>query len=644
MADPQRAPYGSWKSPLTPERIVTDLVGLGSPWLEGDTAYWLEGRPSEAGRSTLLRRTAAGVVTEITPTPFNVRTRVHEYGGGAYVVGAGTVYVVNYTDQQIYVARDDETPTPLTPPGPWRYADFVPDAARARLIAVREDHATLDTAGQATATLVALALAGDDAGTVLTQGYDFYSNPRLSADGTRLCWLAWNHPNLPWDGTELWTATIGADGLLTGAVQVAGGVEESIFQPEWGPDGALYFVSDRSGWWNLYRYDGTTTHALCPLEAEFGGPQWVFRSTTYGFSADRIVCAYNQAGTWSLATLPLTGGSLTPLALPYTVINNPMVAGKRVLFVGASPTRLPELVLLDLATGVPTVLTQSGSLTIDPAYLSPPQTLAFPTTGGQTAYGFYYPPHNRDFVAPAGELPPLLVQVHGGPTAATTPTLRTAVQYWTSRGFAVLDVNYGGSTGYGRAYRKRLNGQWGVVDVEDCLAGARYLVDQRLVDGARLAISGGSAGGYTVLAALTFHDLFAAGASHFGISDLIGDAAGTHKFESRYSDRLVGTLPEAEPIYRARSPLFFADQVSCPVIFFQGLDDPIVLPAQAEIMVAALRARGVPVAYLAFPGESHGFRQAATQRRVLEAELDFYGRIFGFTLADPVEPVEIENL
>lgn len=644
MAGSQIAPYGSWQSPLTPQRIVGDVVSLGAPWLDGETAYWLEGRPSEGGRTTLLRRTADGRVTEITPAPFNVRTRVHEYGGGAYLVADGVVYAVNYADQQIYAVRDDTAPTPLTPPGPWRYADFVIDPARARLIAVREDHDTPDAAGQATATLVAVALAGGDAGTVLAQGYDFYSNPRLNADGTRLCWLAWNHPNLPWDGTDLWTAGLGADGQLAEPVQVAGGVAESIFQPEWGPDGALYFVSDRSGWWNLYRHDGSATVALCPLEAEFGGPQWGFRSTTYGFSADRIVCAYNQAGTWSLATLPLTGGALTPIPLPYTVINSPVVAGNHVLFVGASPAALPELALLDIVAGTPAVLQQSGSLTVEPAYLSPPQTLAFPTTGGQTAYGFYYPPHNSDFHAPAGELPPLLVLVHGGPTSATTPALRPGVQYWTSRGFAVLDVNYGGSTGYGRAYRERLNGQWGVVDVDDCLAGARYLVDQGWVDGARLAISGGSAGGYTVLAAVTFHDVFGAGASHFGISDLIGDAAGTHKFESRYSDRLVGPLPAAEAIYHARSPIFFADQVACPVIFFQGLDDPIVLPAQAAIMVEALRARGVPVAYLAFPGESHGFRQAATQRRVLEAELDFYGRIFGFTLADPVEPVEIENL
>ncbi len=644
MADPQIAPYGSWKSPLTPERIVADLVALGSPWLEGDTAYWLEGRPSEEGRTTLLRRSAGGPVTEITPAPFNVRTRVHEYGGGAYLVAAGVAYAVNYTDQRLYRCTGAGAPTPVTPAGPWRYADFVLDHSRARLIAVREDHGTPDAAGQAGATLVALPLTGGDAGTVLTQGYDFYSNPRLSPDGTHLCWLAWNHPNLPWDGTDLWTAKIGADGLLADPLQVAGGLEESIFQPEWGPDGALYSVSDRSGWWNLYRHDGTATVALCPLEAEFGEPQWVFRSTTYGFSGDRLVCAYNQAGTWSLATLPLTGGALTTLPLPYTVINDPMVAANRVLFVGASPTTLPELVVLDLATGTPTVLTQSGSLTVPPAYLSPPQTLAFPTTGGQTAYGFYYPPHNADFVAPAGELPPLLVRVHGGPTSATTPALKPNLQYWTSRGFAVLDVNYGGSTGYGSAYRRRLNGQWGVVDVDDCLAGARYLVAQGWVDGARLAISGGSAGGYTVLAAVTFHDLFAAGASHFGISDLIGDAAGTHKFESRYSDRLVGSLPEATETYRARSPIYFAEQVACPVIFFQGLDDPIVLPAQAEIMVAALRARGVPVAYLAFPGESHGFRQAATQRRVLEAELYFYGRIFGFALADPVEPVEIDNL
>jgi dipeptidyl aminopeptidase/acylaminoacyl peptidase len=645
MAGPQIAPFGSWQSPLTPERIVGVVVNLQSPMLDGTRLYWLEGRPTEGGRNVLLRRTADGAVAECTPAPFNVRSRVHEYGGGAYLPAGDTVYCVNYADQQIYRLAADGPPTPLTPPGPWRYADFVLDATRNRLIAVREDHGVPDASRNAVAAVVAISLDGGDSGTVLVQGHDFYSNPRLSPDGSRLAWLAWDHPNLPWDGTDLWVAPLDAKGAPGTPLHVAGGPEESIFQPEWGTDGALYFVSDRTGWWNLYRWDGTTTTALCPMEAEFGAPQWGFRTTTYGFAgADRIVAAYSESGAWQLGTLPLTGGPLTTLDQPYRMINNPVAGANRVVFVGATPTSLMALVDLDLTTGTATEVRESSRLTVEPDYMSLPETVAFPTIGGATAYGFLYAPQNPAFAAPDGERPPLLVFAHGGPTSATVPVLRLSVLYWTSRGFAVLDVNYGGSTGYGRAYRERLNGQWGVVDVEDCLAGARYLVSQGRADGKRLAISGGSAGGYTVLAATAFHNLFGAGASHFGISDLEADAQGTHKFESRYSDRMIGPLPEAHDLYRARSPLFFADQVSCPLIFFQGLDDPIVLPAQSEAMVDALRKRGVPVAYLAFPGEGHGFRQAATQRRTLEAELYFYSRIFGFSLADPVEPVAIENL
>ncbi len=637
------APYGSWKSPITSELIVSKNISLGSAFFAGEDIYWIEARPSDGGRQVLVRRTLDGQISDVTPAPFNVRTRVHEYGGRCHVIHDGVLYFANFADQRLYAQKIGGDPQPLTPEGELRYADPIVDAARRRLICVREDHT--QPGKEATNTLASIDLTDGARQAVLVSGHDFYSDPRLSPDGRRLSWLAWNHPNLPWDGTELYVAELQADGSLGTAVLVAGGPEESIFQPEWSPDGVLHFVSDRSGWWNLYRWAGGQVEALHPMEAEFGLPQWVFGMDTYGFaSAERIICTFTRNGVWQLASLDLRTKELTRIATPYSDILRPDVKGNQVLFLGASPTIPFCVVKLDLSSGQMETLRCSSQVEIDPGYLSLPQVIEFPTENGQTAFANFYPPQNKDYTAPSGELPPLIVHSHGGPTSAYSTAFNLGTQFWTSRGFAVVDVNYGGSTGYGRKYRERLNGQWGVVDVNDCANAARYLASQGLVDGARLAISGGSAGGYTTLCALAFTDVFKAGASHFGIGDLETFVYDTHKFESRYLDRLVGPYPERKDLYRQRSAIHYVDQINCPVILFQGLEDKIVPPSQSETMFAAVRAKGLPAAYVPFEGEQHGFRKAENIRRALEGELYFYARIFGFELAEPVEPVKIENL
>ena len=639
----QVVPYGSWKSPITSDLIVRASIGVGMVMLNERDVYWIEMRPSEGGRCVIVRRTPDGQIAEVTPKPFNARTRVHEYGGGDYTVADGTIYFSNFDDQRLYQQSLDSEPQPLTPAVDMRYADPVVDRKRRRLICVREDHTG---AGEAVNTLVSINLEDGSDARVLASGNDFYSSPRLSPDGKYLAWLTWNHPNMPWDGTELWVGEFADDGSLTQTVRVAGGIEESIFQPEWSPDGALYFVSDRSGWWNLYRRkDDGNLEPLHERQAEFGLPQWGFGMSTYAFeSAERIICAYIEKGSSRLASLETRTGKFETIETPYTDITYLRASRGRAAFRGGSPTEPAAIVQLDLSTGEIEVLRRSNDLKIDPGYFSIPQAIEFPTEDGKTAHAFFYPPRNRDTVAPEGELPPLLVKSHGGPTSAATTTLALGIQYWTSRGIAVLDVNYGGSTGYGREYRRRLNDRWGIVDVDDCVNGARYLVERGLADGNRLMITGGSAGGYTTLCALTFRDRFKAGASHYGVSDCEALAKETHKFESRYLDRLIGPYPERADLYRERSAIHHVDKLSCPVIFFQGLEDKVVLPNQAEMMVEALRAKGLPVAYVAFPGEQHGFRRAENIKRALDGELYFYSRVFGFELADTVEPVPIENL
>jgi dipeptidyl aminopeptidase/acylaminoacyl peptidase len=650
---PQIAPFGSWKSPITSDLIVAGSLRLGEVRLDGGDVYWSEGRPTEGGRNVVVRRSPSNApdasTLDLTPLPFNVRTRVHEYGGGAYIVQDGIVYFSNFADQRLYQISPGEAPQPITPEGAFRYADAVCDRVRNRLICVREDHSQNDH--EPVNTIVSISLSstdgGLDTGTVLVSGSDFYAFPRLSPDGSRLCWIEWNHPNMPWDGTTLWVAEVKADGRLGEPQKIVGGEAESIFQPAWSPDGELYFVSDRTNWWNLYRWNVATAtpEPLCPKSAEFGLPLWVFGMSTYGFeSAESLICTYSEDGVSKLARLHTRTLELTEIPTPYTSIGGLQVAGSSVVFGAGSPTKPGAIAHLDLSTGQITELRRSSTLEIDPGYISVPQAIEFPTTNGLTAYGFFYPPQNQDFIAPAGEKPPLLVKIHGGPTAATSATFSPSIQYWTSRGIAILDVNYGGSTGYGREYRERLKGNWGIVDVDDCVNGAKYLADQGWVDGDRLCIDGGSAGGYTTLAALAFRDLFKAGASHYGVSDLEALAKDTHKFESRYLDGLIGPYPARRDLYIERSPIHAIDRLNCPLIFFQGDEDKIVPPNQAEMMVNALQEKGLPVAYVLFKGEQHGFRKAENIKRALDGELYFYAQVFNFPLAEQMEPVAIANL
>jgi len=636
------ASYGSWKSPITAEIVAGGEIGLEQVRIDGDAIYWIERRAQEGGRKVIVRRANNGSASDVTPTEFNARNRVHEYGGGDYAVADRTIVFSNFTDQRLYVQPIGAQPRPLTPSAARRFADGQFDRRRNLFYSVREDHSG---DGEAVNTVVTLDLDSDDGGTVVLSGNDFYSSPRLSPDGSQLAWLSWNHPNMPWDGTELWLGQLNGDGSVRERQRIAGGDNKSVCQPQWSPDGVLHFVSDRTGWWNLYRWRENQVEALCPMAAEFGQPQWVFGGSLYGFTSEKqIVCSYSKNGHDYLATLDTATKTLRDIELPYSAISQVRVAADRVVFIGASSTEASAVVALDLSTKQFEVLRRSRATTVEAGYLSEARAIEFPTEQGLTAHGYFYPPKNRDYAAPANEKPPLLVMSHGGPTSSSSGSLKYSTQYWTSRGIAVLDVNYGGSSGYGRAYRERLNGNWGVVDVDDCANGARFLGQRGAADGNRLAIRGGSAGGYTTLCALTFRDVFKAGASLYGISDLEALAKDTHKFESRYLDRLIGPYPERRDLYVARSPIHFTDRLNCPMILFQGLEDKVVPPNQAEKMVAAVRAKKLPVAYLTFEGEQHGFRKAENIKRVLEAELFFYSKVFGFELAEPVEPVDIENL
>jgi dienelactone hydrolase len=721
--------YGSWKSPITSDLIVSGTVGLGQIAMDGEDIYWVEARPSEAGRNVIVRRTPDGKISDVTPQPFNVRTRVHEYGGGAFVVASGVVYFSHFADGRIYYQKLDSQPLALTPVVNCRYADGIIDKQRNRLICVREDHRQEN---EVVNTIVSINLDKGEDIQILTQGEDFYASPRLSPDGSLISWISWNHPNMPWDGTELWVAEIHPDGYLGEKYLVAGGLEESIFQPEWSPDGVLYFVSDKSNWWNLYRTplnpplvrgeagiedsplvrgeintepplvrgeintepplvrgeintepplvrgeagieDSPLVRGkintepplvrgeinteppllrgaggiepLYEMAAEFGLPQWVFGMSTYAVvSEHKIICTYTQQGRWYLASIDLVTKQLSKIDTPYSDISSLKAQGKKVVFLAGCPTESSGIVQLDLGTSQLEVLRLASNLSLDAGYLSVPESIKFPTENGLTAFGFFYPPKNQDFAAPTGEKPPLIVKSHGGPTAATSSSMNLKIQYWTSRGFAVLDVNYGGSTGYGREYRNRLQDSWGIVDVDDCANGAKYLAQRGLVDSAKMAIAGGSAGGYTTLCALTFRDVFKAGASYYGVSDLSALATDTHKFESRYLDGLIGPYPERKDLYLERSPIHAAANLSCPIIFFQGLEDKVVPPNQAEMMVEILKAKGLPVAYVAYEGEQHGFRRAENIKKTLDGELYFYSQVFKFELAESVAQVLIYNL
>ncbi len=646
----KQAPYGSWSSPISSELVAATGTIWGrferpEPAEEG--VYWLESRPSE-GRTVLVFKPWGGDVIDVVPAGFNLRTSVHEYGGSAYFRHGGAVFFANFDDQRLY--RQDGVgaePKPITPEPPepksLRYADGVVTPDGTTVICVRERH----EGGEVVNELVALPSDGSAEAAVIASGHDFFSDPRVSPGGGRLAWLSWDHPRMPFMGTDLWVADLDGNGQPGEPRHVAGGESEAIFQPAWSPDGALHFVSDRSGWWNLDREQDGEVEAVAPVEAELGWMQWIFGQSSYAFLPDgRIACLLNRGDAQPLTFLDPETNRYEEAGLSLDTVRAPFLRahGSRLVWVAGSATEPFSVVALDADGGELEVLCAGMSERIDPGYVSLPEAIEYPTEEGGSGYAFFYPPVNADFSAPEGERPPLVVNVHGGPTSQVVGALDPGIQYLTSRGLAVVDVNYGGSTGYGRAYLDRLKEQWGPVDTADSIAAARYLVERGDVDGERIAIMGGSAGGYTTLYALVFEDFFATGVSYFGVTDLIAFQQTTHKFESHYERWLLGPYPERAETYKQRSPANSADELNVPVLLLQGLDDKVVPPSQAEIMVEALRRNRVPYAYLAFEGEGHGFRKAENIRRADEAVLYFFSRVFGFDLADPVEAVEIEDL
>lgn len=630
-------PCGSWPSPITAETVTQGTVGLGFPWIDGDTVYWTESRPWEKGRTCLVRWTEAEGVVEVSGPDDNIRTRVHEYGGRAYAAAGGMAWYANLTDGRVHAVTSGEA-APITEKDGTEYADLLPDLARDRLIAVAERRRVN---GEPQNLLVAIGFDGTVR--TLAEGADFYAAPRLSPDGSRLAWIEWNHPNMPWDGSLCREAVLSPDGAPDTVRTVSGGESESVFQPEYSPDGALYYVSDKSGFWNLYRDGDPPAHFRAA--ADFGLPHWQFGMRTYTIMDPRTaVVSFAVDGDWRLALFDLESGKATPIDLPWVSFDGIVGAGRKVVFTGGradGPSEVAQLVFGD--PNPERVLKRSSDTAPDPADVALAEKIEFMSADGAQAHAYYYPPANAGFAVPDGEKPPLIVMGHGGPTGQASRSYSVKAQFWTSRGFAVADVNYGGSTGFGRAYRDRLNGAWGVVDVDDCCAAAAYLAARGDVDPERLIIVGGSAGGYTTLSALAFRSVFKAGRSSYGIGDLEALARDTHKFESRYLDGLIGPWPEAKAVYEERSPLRHLDGFDCPVLFLQGSDDMVVPPNQAEMMVDALRAKGLPVAYLLFQGEGHGFRAAEAIQAALHAELSFYGQIFGFTPADDIPAVEIEN-
>lgn len=645
MAKQIKAHYGSWKSPIVSDLIVSKTTRLLEPTIIGDELYWLEMRPEEQGRYVLVRRDIDGKSYDAIPSNFNARSLVHEYGGGSYVSEFGIVFFINFSDQRIYCIDEDKEIRAVTPPTAYRYADLIIDSKNNQLICVREDHTCMKREPVNTLAKVSLHDAADNQISILTQGSDFYSSPRLSPNCTKLAWISWNHPNMPWDGSELWVAELKADATLGEPTLIAGGTSESILQPEWSPNGTLYFISDRSGWWNLYRWCHNHVESVVTMQAEFGAPPWMFGYSTYSFeSVNRIICTYQMTGINRLASIDPSTGRLDEIETPFSSISYLRSAAGKTIFVGATPTEFASIIELDLNTFKHTVLRSSSSAHIEAGYVSIPKEIEFSTKNNLESYAFFYPPKNQDYNVFRDERPPLLVISHGGPTAASDIALKLEIQYWTSRGIAILDVNYGGSSGYGREYRKRLEFNWGTVDVNDCINGTLYLIENNLVDKDRIAIRGGSAGGFTTLTALARSNVFKAGASYYGVSDLESLAKETHKFESRYLERLIGPYPQRRDLYQNLSPINNLDDFSCPIIFFQGLEDEIVPPNQTLKMVEALHSRGIPVAYLCFQGEQHGFRSAENIKKALEAELYFYSRVFGLDLAESLPSIDIENL
>lgn len=617
---------GTWASAISAQLVASAATRYAELRLDGGDVYWLEGRPSEKGRSVIVRR-RQDVNKDMLPAPYSARSRVHEYGGGAYTVHAGTIWFVNDADQQVYKSVDGKV-SQVTSEINCRYADLQYNAVHQCLYAVREDYRD-EQAGEPVNTLVRIL---DHAVQVLAAGDDFYASPTLSPDAQYLVWLSWQHPCMPWDQTVLWQARVTGDGGVEAPVRLLDETSVSIFQPCWSTDNRLYFTCDVNGWWQLYRYRqpaDATPEPVCDFEAEMGLPQWQFGMRTFALQDEnRVIAIICEQGIWRLVRVCTNTGEIEALDTPFNSFSSLVANGQSALMIAAGTLCSDDVAIYDLQSGTLGSCLQDKQAPVGTEWLSSARPIEFPTSQDDVAHGFYYPPTNPLAEPLPDELPPLLVMTHGGPTGATAASLNYKTQFWTSRGFAVLDVNYRGSTGYGRAYRERLKGQWGIFDVDDVVAGARYLAEQGKVDPSRLAIRGGSAGGYTTLAALTFTSEFRAGASYYGIGDLVALARDTHKFEARYLDSLIGPYPQEQALYEQRSPINHVEQLACPVIFLQGEEDKVVPPEQAKSMAAALEAKGIATRLLLFAGEQHGFRRAATIIETLEAELEFYRWVF----------------
>jgi dipeptidyl aminopeptidase/acylaminoacyl peptidase len=640
------APHGSWSSRIPIQRLTEGAIFLAEPHAANGIRWWLEGRPEEGGRQSLVRRELDGTITRLTPEGFNARSRVHEYGGTAALIAGDLVIVSDFATGRLNRVLAPQHLEPFTPERAWRFADLEPDFRRNRVIAVREDHEpqVVERHGEWVNELVAIDLATGEV-TVLDEGADFYAAPRLSPDGRQLAWVRWYHPNLPWDGTELLLADVADDGSLGPARVVAGSRSDWVSQPRWSPDGILHFAAEPENWMNLFRLgDDGKAEAILPMEAEFAEPEWQFGNHTYDFLADgSILAVARRNGRDGLYRISRFGES-TQVPSPLTEIASLVVDGDTVVVRGAGPSEPGQITEIGPASGAHTILRQGTPFRPDPEVASRPEHIEFPTANGLMAHANLYRPHNPDFEAPRGELPPLIVTSHGGPTSSAFSGWATGLQLFTSRGYAVVDVDYGGSTGYGREYRKRLNDRWGIVDVEDCAAAARWLADEGIVDPNRQAIRGGSASGFTTLAALAFTDQFDAGTTLFGIGDLRAFVKDTHKFESRYLETLVGPWPDEKQRYLDRSPALHADEITAPVLVQQGAEDRVVPPQEAERIVDALFERRVPHAYILFPGEDHGFRSGDAIIASFSAELSFYAQVFGFEPADAIDRLEIRFL
>ncbi len=618
-------PHGTWPSPIPASALTARQARIDEVRVDGESTYWLESRPWEKGRTALVRRDSSGS-TDVLPEPWNCRSRVHEYGGGSYAVRDGLVVFCEFTTTRVLRLDPGETePVPLTPEGEVRYGGLV--LAGEQVFAVREDHRG---DGAPVNELVRLDLHGDnpDGGVVVARGSDFVSRPAVNAEGTAIAWIAWDHPNMPWDSTRLVVADLTTDGAGSPQV-IAGGDGISVAQPQFADDGTLWFISDESGWWNLHRWDGGHATRVHPVDADLAQPQWVLGMVDYALLPDGRVLTRRWVDEYSrLAVLDPARDTLTDLDDEGVMFDHLVAIGSEVAFRRGLADRLPEVVRGPL-DGDRTIVASSAPERPDPAYVSRAEARTWTNDAGRDAHGLLYRPVNPEVSAPEGERPPLLVFVHGGPTSRAEPAYATLVHFWTTRGFAVLDVNHGGSTGYGRAYRERLVGQWGVVDIDDCVSGAKALADEGIVDGARLAIRGGSAGGYTTLRALTSSTAFTAGTSYFGISDLRALLSDDHKFESHYTITLVAPWPEGESVYVDRSPLFHIDDLHGELLLLQGADDLVVPVAQAQLMADAMTAAGKDVDIVIYDGEGHGFRRAETIIDSLERELSHYQKAFG---------------